>query len=93
MHEIQARHAGSVERRVQLLHTIAELYETQLDDLPRAVQTYARALARGSRPARAPRRSSSAWRLLANDAGNLAEIYERQVRAPSPIRWWPRHCT
>ena len=46
VHEIQARHAGSVEQRVQLLHTIAELYEVQLGDLANAVEHATRARSR-----------------------------------------------
>jgi tetratricopeptide (TPR) repeat protein len=78
VHEIQARHAGSVERRVQLLHTIAELYETQLGDVGNAARTYARAL--GEDPSSETTQAElERVALLANDAGNLAETYERQV--------------
>lgn len=45
VHEIQATHASSPERRVELLHRIAELYEVALDDAPSAFSTMARALA------------------------------------------------
>ncbi|HEX6239251.1 MAG TPA: tetratricopeptide repeat protein [Polyangiales bacterium] len=78
VHEIQVRHAGSAERRAQLLHTIAELYEGQLNDVGRAVQTYARALAEdpSSESTQAQLERVS---LLANDASNLVQIYERQV--------------
>jgi golgin subfamily B member 1 len=78
VHEIQARHAGAVELRVRLLQTIAELYETQLDDLPKAVQTYARALAEDP-ASESTQAELERVALAANDAGNLAGIYERQV--------------
>ncbi len=78
VHEIQARHAGSVEQRVRLLHTIAEQYELQSSDLDNAVQTYARALAED------PSNESTQAQLervalAANQAERLAQIYERQV--------------
>jgi tetratricopeptide (TPR) repeat protein len=79
VHEIQVRHAGSVERRVQLLHTIAELCETQLNDVGRAVQTYARALAEDP-SSETTQAELERVALLANDATNLVETYERQVR-------------
>lgn len=44
VHEIQASHASAPERRVELLHRIAELYEIALDDAPHAFESFARAL-------------------------------------------------
>ena len=44
IHEIQAQHATSSERKVELLHRIAELYEIALDDAPSAFMSFARAL-------------------------------------------------
>lgn len=44
VHEIQARHAGSADMRVELLHRIAELYEIALDDFGNAFESFARAL-------------------------------------------------
>ncbi|MCS6797689.1 MAG: tetratricopeptide repeat protein [Myxococcota bacterium] len=44
VHEIQASHASSPARRIELLHRIAELQELALDDLSAALATYARAL-------------------------------------------------
>ena len=70
---------GSVERRVQLLHTIAELCETQLNDVGRAVNTYARALAEDP-SSEATQAELERVALLANDATNLVETYERQVQ-------------
>ncbi|MET0339682.1 MAG: tetratricopeptide repeat protein [Polyangiales bacterium] len=78
VHEIQARHAGSVEQRVQLLRTIAELYEVQLGDLPSAVTSYARALAED--PANESTQAELDRVAIANDdAAGLAGIYEREV--------------
>jgi golgin subfamily B member 1 len=78
VHEIQARHAGSVEQKVQLLHTIAELYETALDDLPGAVTTYARALS--EEPANETTQAQlERVAIAADDATSLARIYEREV--------------
>jgi golgin subfamily B member 1 len=45
VHEIQVRHSRSPDQRVELLSRMAELYETQLDDLNSAFQCNARALA------------------------------------------------
>lgn len=45
VHEIQAKHASAPERRVELLHRIAELYEVNLEDYPSAFDSYSRALA------------------------------------------------
>ena len=45
IHETQAVHASSPERRVELLHRIAELYEVALDNLELAFRSHARALA------------------------------------------------
>ncbi len=78
VHEIQARHAGSVELKVQLLHTIAELYEVQVGNLDKAVESYARAL--GEDPASESTQSQlERVALAANQAERLAQIYERQV--------------
>jgi tetratricopeptide (TPR) repeat protein len=43
--EIQASHATASERKVELLHRIAELYELALDDQANAFSSYVRALA------------------------------------------------
>ena len=69
---------GSVEQRVLLLHTIADLYETQLGELVSAVDAYARALAED--PANDATQSQlERVALSANDASKLAQIYEQQV--------------
>jgi tetratricopeptide (TPR) repeat protein len=63
---------------VQLLHTIAELYEVSLDDLPSAVTTYARALS--EEPANeATQAQLERAAIAADDATSLARIYEREV--------------
>jgi tetratricopeptide (TPR) repeat protein len=76
--EIEARHAGSTEQKVQLLHTIAELYEVSLDDLPGAVTTYARALS--EEPSNEVTQGQlERAAIAADDATSLARIYEREV--------------
>jgi tetratricopeptide (TPR) repeat protein len=76
--EVQARAAGSSDRRVELLGQVAELWETALDDLPRAFETQARAL--GEDPG-----NDLTQRELDRLAGAtgafeaLADVYEAQV--------------
>jgi tetratricopeptide (TPR) repeat protein len=78
VHEIQARHAGSVEQKVELLHTVAELYEVQVGDLDRAVTTHARALAED--PANEVSQAQlERVALAANQAERLAQVYEAEV--------------
>jgi tetratricopeptide (TPR) repeat protein len=79
VHEIEVRHADAPERRVQLLHTIAELQESRLQDAPAAQQTYARALAEDPANERTQAELERVA-LLANDAQGLVQIYEQQVR-------------
>ncbi|MFO0693530.1 MAG: hypothetical protein U0230_08245 [Polyangiales bacterium] len=79
VHEIQARHASSPERRVQLLHRIAELYEVAIDDLGSAFSTFARALAED--PANAT--TQEQLERLARTTGGyeaLAKVYEERVQ-------------
>jgi golgin subfamily B member 1 len=45
IYEIQVRHSGSPDQRVELLGRMAELYEVQLEDPARAFECHARALA------------------------------------------------
>ncbi len=45
VHEVQVRRADDPNRKVELLHQIAELYEDAAGDVNRAFDTYARALA------------------------------------------------
>ena len=80
VHEIQARHASSPDRRVELLHRIAELYELALDDLGSAFMSHARALAED--PASETTQDSLA-RLAAITANYeaLAQVYEERVQS------------
>ena len=78
IHEIQARHASAPERRVELLHRIAELYEEALGDGPKAFDAYSRALredpASATTQEQLERLSGSI-----GDAEQLAATYEAQV--------------
>ncbi|MEM1417094.1 MAG: tetratricopeptide repeat protein, partial [Myxococcota bacterium] len=78
IHEIQAKHASAPERRVELLHRIAELYEDALGDAPSAFQAYSRALkedpSSGPTQEQLERLSGSI-----GDAEQLAKTYEEQV--------------
>lgn len=79
VHEIQTTHASSPERRVELLHRIAELYEMALDDYNMAFQSYARALAED------PSSSGTQEQLerltpVIGDAEALAKTYEEQLQ-------------
>ena len=78
VHEIQAGHASSAERRVELLHRIAELYEMALDDLSSAFATYSRALAED--PAHEGTQDNLARLAMAGaNYDALAGVYEQQV--------------
>lgn len=80
VHEIQTKHASSPERRVELLHRIAELYEIALDDAPKAFESFARALAED--PANAT--TQEQLERLAGQTGDfesLAKVYEARVDA------------
>ncbi|MFW6067333.1 MAG: tetratricopeptide repeat protein [Myxococcota bacterium] len=79
VHEIQAHHASSPDRRVELLHRIAELYEVALDRANEAFQSFARALAED------PGNSMTQEQLerMARATGGmeaLAQVYEQQVQ-------------
>ncbi|MEM9188384.1 MAG: tetratricopeptide repeat protein [Myxococcota bacterium] len=78
VHEIQAQHARSPDRRVELLHRIAELYELALSDVDSAFQSFARALAED--PANEMTQDSLA-RLASMNANYeaLAQVYEQRV--------------
>ncbi len=79
VHEIQARHANAPERRAELLHRMAELYEVALDDPGSAFQCFARALAED--PANeATQEQLERLNRLTGGAQHLAEVYETQVR-------------
>jgi tetratricopeptide (TPR) repeat protein len=78
--EIQTRHATAGERKVELLHRIAELYEIALDDHANAFTSYARALAED------PANGTSQEQLerLAATTGDfegLAKVYEERATA------------
>ncbi|MFO0681411.1 MAG: tetratricopeptide repeat protein [Sandaracinus sp.] len=80
VHEIQAQHASSAERRVELLHRIAELYEIALDNAPKAFESFARAL--GEDPANTT--TQEQLERLAGQTGDfesLAKVYEQRVDA------------
>jgi tetratricopeptide (TPR) repeat protein len=79
VHEIQSRHASAPERRVELLHQIAELYELALDDVQAAFATYGRALA--EEPSNEVTQQNLS-RLAAIGASyeNLADVYERELQ-------------
>jgi tetratricopeptide (TPR) repeat protein len=81
--EIQTRHASSPERRVELLHRVAELAEVALDDAPRGFASYARALAED------PANGTTQEQLerLAATTGDyeaLASVYEERSEALAP---------
>lgn len=78
VHEIQAIHASAPERRVELLHRIAELYEIALDDTAHAFESFSRALA--EEPGNAT--TQAELERLAATAGSfeaLASVYEARV--------------
>jgi tetratricopeptide (TPR) repeat protein len=78
--EIQTRHATAPERKVELLHRIAELYEIALDDAPNAFLAYARAL--GDDPANGTTQEQLE-RIAATtgDHEGLAKVYEERAAA------------
>ena len=78
VHEIQVRHSRDADQKVDLLGRMAELYETQLDDLSSAFSSYARALA--EEPGN-PNTQEQLERIAAtaNAWQSLAETYEVQV--------------
>lgn len=78
VHEIQAAHASSPERRVELLHRMAELYEVALDDYHSAFQCYARALAEDPASVATQEQLERLTPVL-GDAEQLAKTYEQQV--------------
>ncbi len=78
VHEIQAQHASSPDRRVELLHQIADLYADALDDIASAFATQARALAED--PANESTQDYLARLTIATaDYEALANVYEQQV--------------
>lgn len=82
-HEIQVRHTTDAARRVELLHRIAELQETALDDPGAAFQTLARALAEDPAHEETVAGLERLARALQN-YDELAAVYEARIaEAPS----------
>ncbi|MCA9582213.1 MAG: tetratricopeptide repeat protein, partial [Myxococcales bacterium] len=78
VHEIQVSHAEVPERRVELLHKIAELYEMTLDNLSEAFRTYARAL--GEDPGHElTQQNLERLTAVTADYEALAKVYEDRV--------------
>ncbi|MDH5493999.1 MAG: hypothetical protein OEY14_18760, partial [Myxococcales bacterium] len=79
VHEIQAAHAASPDRRVELLHQIAELYEVALDRPEESFQSFSRALTED--PAN-PSTQEQLERLARaiDGAEALAQVYEARVQ-------------
>jgi golgin subfamily B member 1 len=79
VHEIQATHASSPDRRVELLHRIAELHEVALDRPEQAFESFARALA--EEPANTVTQEQLERMARAIDGmAQLAQVYEQQVQ-------------
>ncbi|MEM7515575.1 MAG: hypothetical protein AAF368_01440, partial [Planctomycetota bacterium] len=78
VHEIQASHASAPERRVDLLHRIAELYEVNLEDYANAFETYSRALAEDPSSDQTQEQLERLTPMI-GDAEALAKTYEDQV--------------
>ncbi len=78
IHEIQAKHASAPDRRVELLHRIAELYEVALDDPQSAFRSMARALAEDPANTRTQEELERLNR-VAGGPEELASVYEERV--------------
>ena len=78
VHEIQSTHASAPERRVELLHRIAELYEMAMDDYPSAFESYSRALSEDPANELTQQQLERLTPML-GDAEALAKTYEEQV--------------
>lgn len=78
VHEIQARTASSPERRVELLHRIAELYEMGLDDANRAFEAMARALVEDASNVRTQEELDRLGQTT-GDMERLAKVYEARI--------------
>ncbi|MBC7174456.1 MAG: hypothetical protein H5U40_18565, partial [Polyangiaceae bacterium] len=85
IHEIQARHASAPERRVELLHRIAELYEVALDDPQSAFGSMARALAEDPSNAQTQDELERLNR-VAGGADELAAVYEARVETLEDVQ-------
>src|SRR5690606_7121852 len=76
--EIQARTESSPERRVELLHRIAELYEMGLDDANRAFEAMARALVEDASNVRTQEELDRLGQTT-GDMERLAKVYEARI--------------
>jgi tetratricopeptide (TPR) repeat protein len=80
VYEIQAKHAGSKEQRVDLLHRIAELYEAATDSPEQAFSAYSRALREDPGNPHTQEQLERMARAQ-NDWKPLAHVYEEQARS------------
>ena len=79
------RRADDANRKVELLHGIAQLHEDAAGDANAAFDTYARALARRIRRTRRPRKRWIAWRALRTGFMDLAKRLRERSRKSSPM--------
>lgn len=79
VHEIQAQHASSPDRRVELLHQICELYEMALDNPQKAFEAMSRAVAEDPANPRSQENLSRLSRVVGG-AEDQARVYEEQVQ-------------
>lgn len=85
IHEIQAAHASAPDRRVELLHRIAELYEVALDDPQSAFGSMARALAEDPANVRTQEELERLNR-VAGGPEELAAVYEQRVETLEDVQ-------
>lgn len=78
VHEIQTRRASSPERRIELLHQIAELYEVGLDNASGAFEAMARALAEDAGNLRTQEELDRIGQ-LSGEMERLAQVYEARI--------------
>lgn len=78
VHEIQTRSASSPERRIELLHQIAELYEVGLDNANGAFEAMARALAEDAGNQRTQEELDRIGQ-LSGEMERLAKVYEERI--------------
>lgn len=79
VHEIQAGHAESPDRRVELLHQIADLYEVALDNPDESFNSYARALAEDPANPISQEHLERLAKVIENGSEALAGVYEERV--------------
>ena len=77
--EIQAARASSPDRRIELLHRIAEIHETLLDQPAEAFEAMARALAEDPASGATREALERLARYLEDGAQRLAAVYEQQA--------------